>query len=101
MSMKLSIPGGVSIDFGELEPCTEKEPPVKKEVKVGQKVRFDPFRCITGIGSEAVRGNIVTGIVVMVNEPHQWFSVEYYGGGGKFRDSFKFCDIGTAVIVDD
>jgi hypothetical protein len=66
-------------------------------VKVGQKVRFDPLDFITGMGSEAVRGNQVTGTVVMVHEDHKWFSVEY--GNPKTRTSFKFCDIGQAVKV--
>ena len=66
-------------------------------IKVGQKVQFDPFKEITGFGSDDNRGKLVTGTVVMVNEPHSWFSVEY--GNPKMRASFKFCDIGTAVTV--
>ena len=66
-------------------------------VEVGQKVRFDPFLCIMGYGADLCRGTIVTGTVVMVNEPHRWFSVEY--GNPKARISFKFSDIGTAVKV--
>jgi hypothetical protein len=66
-------------------------------VKVGQKVRFDPLGYICGMGSLEVRGNYVTGTVVMVNRPHKWFSVEY--GEPKQRTSFKFCDIGEAVTV--
>ena len=66
-------------------------------IKVGQKVRFDPFRETTGFASEDNRGKKVTGTVVMVNEGHQWFSVEYDGGGVKLRTSFKFCQIGSGV----
>lgn len=66
-------------------------------IKVGQKVRFDPFEAITGFGSSDNQGKPVTGTVVMVNEPHKWFSVEYNFGGGKMRYSFKFCDIGQVV----
>lgn len=66
-------------------------------IKVGQKVRFDPFKDIMGFGTEVNRGNYVTGIVVMVNEPHQWFSVEY--GDPKARTSFMFCEIGKAVKI--
>ena len=66
-------------------------------VKVGQKVRFDPFYYIVGYASELVRGNLVTGTVVMVHEPHKWFSVEY--GDPKARTSFKFCDIGERVKI--
>lgn len=100
MSMKLAILGGVSIDFGTFEPCTMKEEPVliqQKRAEVGQKVRFDPFKEITGFASEDHRNNPVTGIVVMVNEPHKWFSVEY--GNPKMRTSFKFSQIGKDVLI--
>lgn len=66
-------------------------------IKVGQKVRFDPFKDITGFSSNDCRGKTVVGTVVMVNVPHKWFSVEY--GNPKMRASFKFCDIGQAVTV--
>ena len=66
-------------------------------VKVGQKVRFDPLGYISRMGSLEVKGNYVTGTVVMVNVPHKWFSVEY--GEPKQRTSFKFCDIGQEVRI--
>lgn len=66
-------------------------------IKVGQKVRFDPFESITGFGSNDNRGNIVTGTVVLVNYKNEWFSVVY--GNPEQRTSFKFCDIGQAVKV--
>ena len=66
-------------------------------VKVGQKVRFDPFESITGFASNDNRGNIVTGTIVGVSYSHKWFSVEY--GNPKQRTSFKFCDIGKSVKV--
>ena len=66
-------------------------------VEVGQKVRFDPLEYVTGYGADLVRGNKVTGTVVMVNEDHQWFSVEY----NNTRTSFKFCDIGERVKICD
>ena len=99
MSMRISILGGVSIDFSKFEPCTMKkeEEPVKMRVEVGQKVRFDPFKETTGFASEDHRNNPVTGTVVMINEPHQWFSVEY--GNPKMRTSFKFCQIGKDVLI--
>ena len=65
-------------------------------VEVGQKVRFDPFRCISGYGTEECRHK-VTGKVVMVNEAHHWFSVEY--GKTKQRYSFLFADIGEVVKI--
>lgn len=64
-------------------------------IEVGQKVRFDPFATIQGFGSEDNKGNFVIGTVVMVNEPHKWFSVKY----GKMRTSFKFSDIGEEVTI--
>ena len=64
-------------------------------IRVGQKVRFDPFSEMKGVGAEDNRGNYVTGIVVAVYERHNWFSVEY--GNPKTRTSFKFCDIGNVV----
>lgn len=66
-------------------------------IKVGQKVRFDPFKELKGFGAEDNRGKMVTGTVVMVNYEHKWFSVEY--GDPKMRTSFKFCDIGSVVKV--
>lgn len=66
-------------------------------LKVGQKARFDPFRGVKGFGAEDSRGNYVTGIIVMINYKHKWFSVEY--GKPTARTSFKFCDIGSVVKV--
>lgn len=66
-------------------------------IKVGQKVKFDPFAEITGFSSEMNRGKQIVGTVVMVNYPHQWFSVEY--GNLKQRTSYKFSQIGTDVNV--
>lgn len=68
-------------------------------VEIGQKVKFDPLCCVCGFGAEAVRGNLVTGTVIYINEPHKWFSVEY--GNPKQRISFKFCDIGQTVKLVD
>jgi hypothetical protein len=73
---------------------TEKKPVT---ISVGQKVRFDPFKGIKGFDIGAFLGNVVTGTVVMVNEPHQWFSVEY--GDPKMLTSFKFSDIGKDVLI--
>lgn len=68
-------------------------------VEVGQKVQFDPFEPIRGFASEDNRGKPVTGTVVYINEPHQWFSVEYMCGTVKQRTSFKFCEIGKTVTI--
>ena len=76
-------------------------PLIKKEkeplpIRVGQKVRFDPFAGMKGFDIGCFQ-EMVTGTVVIVNEPHQWFSVEY--GNPKMLTSFKFCDIGSVVTV--
>ena len=66
-------------------------------VEVGQKVRFDPFACIGGSGADMLRGDEVTGVVVMVHHKHRWFSVVY--GEPPQRTSFNFADIGEAVTI--
>ena len=63
-------------------------------IKVGQKVRFDPFECLSGAGSEGIRRK-VSGTVDLVNSKHRWFSVIY--DEGKSRISFCFADIGKTV----
>ena len=66
-------------------------------IAVGQKVYFDPFKEITGFSSEMNRGKQTVGTGVMVNYPHQWFSVEY--GEPKQRTSYKFSQIGAEVNI--
>jgi hypothetical protein len=66
-------------------------------IKIGQKVRFDTLQHVCGYGVGLIKGNYVTGTVVMVNCSHKWFSVEY--GEPKQRTSFNFCDIGSVVTV--
>lgn len=65
---------------------------------VGEKVRFDPYENMSGVGIDSMRGqHIMIGEVVEVNYLHKWFSVEY--GCPAMRTSFKFCDIGSVVKV--
>lgn len=65
-------------------------------IKVGQRVEFDAFGCMSNSG--ITREHLYTkGTVVYVNEEHKWFSVLY--GNPAARDSFKFCDIGKEVKV--
>ena len=66
-------------------------------IEVGQKVRFDPMYNAMGFLALEVKGAYVTGKVVMVNEDHKWFSVEY--GNPRTRTSFKFWDIGKTVNI--
>ena len=67
-------------------------------IKVGQKVKFNPFKGIQVTGFAALN---VTGIgtVVEVYEDHRWFSVEYGEEGAKKRIGFNFADIGVTVRV--
>ena len=63
-------------------------------IKVGQKVRFDPFGFMSGCGAEVIRRK-VTGKVVFVNTRHRWFEV--VDNKGRSRTTFHFCDIGKKV----
>ena len=65
-------------------------------VRIGQKVRFNPFGITTGLGFDELRYEF-EGTVVEIYQEHQWFSVLY--GEPKQRISFKFCDIGERVIL--
>ena len=64
-------------------------------MRIGQKVRFDPFEGIKFSDVTSLRKE-VTGTIVAINEKHKWFSVEY---GNKMRTSFKFSDVGSVVTL--
>ena len=64
-------------------------------VDIGSKVRFDPMSCISTSSACDIREEKVTGTVVYINYPHKWFLVEY----GELRTSFKFSEVGLAVVV--
>ena len=63
-------------------------------IKVGQRVRFNPFSSVKD-PVERIQASTV-GTVVWINVPHQWFSVRY---GNNQRTSFKFCEIGQNVHI--
>ena len=65
-------------------------------IKVGQKVEFNPFEGMRAYGATAIDVD-VTGKVIYINEPHNWFEVEYKSLEGKQKTSFKFDEIGKAV----
>ena len=65
-------------------------------IRIGQKVRFDPFETVFGFGVDDLR-NEVEGTVAEIYWEHKWFSVEY--GEPKQRTSFNFADIGKSVIL--
>lgn len=60
-------------------------------VRVGQKVRFDPYHAIRSPGVAPVGGEAI-GTVVLVHPSHRYFTAEYEVGTEKFRISFKFDD---------
>lgn len=65
-------------------------------ISVGQRVRFNPFAGIKFYGVHAVSKKVI-GTVIMVNDEHRWFLVEY--GRDKMRVSFNFCDVGNLVTI--
>lgn len=65
-------------------------------ITIGERVQFDPMEHITGMGSESIKGNFVTGTIVFVHYAHKWFSVEY---GNNQRTSFLFSDVGKSVTI--
>ena len=68
-------------------------------VKIGTRVRFDPFEQMTGFGSAMNQGEMVDGTVVQIHRKHRWFGVEYDCDGVKQRTSFKPDDIGERVHI--
>ena len=68
----------------------------KKQIKIGQKVRFVSFEEVSGYACSVIR-EVTTGTVVEIYPEHRWFSVEF--GDPKQRTSFKFCDVGERVIL--
>jgi uncharacterized protein Veg len=68
-------------------------------VKVGQKVKFDPYKGLK-VGSMASLSVTLTGKVIEVFEDHHWFSVQYTDEeNNKRRTSFNFADIGVNVFI--
>ena len=66
-------------------------------VVVGEKVRFNPTKCMSAKTDAFEQGKDVVGEIIEVNYNHKWFLVEY--GCPALRISFKFCDIGELVKV--
>lgn len=68
-------------------------------VKVGQKVKFDPYKGIR-VGNGLPVSATLTGKVIEVYEDHHWFAVQYTDGENKKRrTSFNFADIGVNVHI--
>lgn len=64
-------------------------------IKVGQKVKFNPFKGLHSVGDISSTEN-TEGVVKFVHERNRWFSVEY-GDDVKLRISYNFNDIGKDV----
>ena len=67
-------------------------------IKLGDKVRFDPFAGIEIAGLPMRPVIEETGTVVEIHEDHNCFRVEY-GEDGKQHICFHFCDIDNNVFL--
>lgn len=65
-------------------------------IKVGQKVRINPFKDIRSYGM-VMTDETVDGVVWYVHPTHQYFTVEYDCGNGLQKISYRFDDIGKNV----
>ena len=72
---------------------------IKAPVKIGDKVRFNPFKGINTTGFSAAKTVRVIGTVIEIYPEHGWFAVRYKLGGVKQRTSFNFSDIGVNVRI--
>lgn len=63
-------------------------------IKVGQRVKYDPFKAMSYLGVCEVR-QVVSGVVTYINHKRGWFTVENNG----IRTTFRFTDIGKDVRI--
>ena len=62
-------------------------------IKVGKKIRFDPYEGMRSYGIANVRGEVV-GKIIDVYPEHRYFTAEYtVDDEKKFKISFKFDDV--------
>jgi hypothetical protein len=61
-------------------------------IKVGQRVRFDPWHGIH-ILNGMVTGEEVIGTIISVYPQHRYFTVEYERDNIKYKTSFNFNDV--------
>ncbi len=68
-------------------------------LEIGQKVKVTPYleESSKRRPNKHLMNLIVDGTIVMIHEPHRWFSVVY--GDHKLRTSFSFNDIGYSVEI--
>lgn len=67
-------------------------------IKLGQKVKFNPFEGTKVLGSMNDNAEVI-GEITYINEENQWFQITY--GTNKLRRCYKFTDVGNDVIVID
>lgn len=67
-------------------------------IKVGQKVRFNPFLGCRQYGFSYMSDDL-EGVVHYVHPTNRWFNVKYDGGDGMVLTGFKFDDIGKNVKI--
>lgn len=61
-------------------------------LKLGQKVKFDPWKGQHSVGINVPAGEI-DGTIVCIHPSHHWFTVEYRTNNHKFRTSYHFCEV--------
>lgn len=61
-------------------------------IKVGKKVRFDPYKGMSNHGATPIHCEVV-GTIVYVHKDHRYFTAEYETANTKFKTSFKFDDV--------
>lgn len=61
-------------------------------LRVGQKVKFDPWKGQHNVGI-AVDAGEMDGVIVCVHPGHHWFTIEYETNNHKFRTSYHFCEV--------
>lgn len=65
---------------------------------IGMKVRFVPyFNDSERLTASERRDATLTGKVVYINWEHRWFTVGWTAHDFKFRESFKFSEMGKKV----
>lgn len=68
-------------------------------IKVGQKVRINPFTGLSTSGNTIPDAETI-GKIIYVNYEHRYFTVEYNLGDQKAKLSYKFNDVyGLKKIV--
>lgn len=65
-------------------------------IKVGQKVKFNPFDGLHMTGFTDINKKF-KGVVKFVHPTHRYFTVEYDNGAGLQKISYRFDDIGKYV----